>query len=371
MRPSRAPCVDVTSPSADTSRSPCALRQPAPVLLKEHLRGAEALAHRELAAYAALAAPPALAPRGANAAADSDAYAYGFALRAEEARSLEAPLAPVLGYFLAPSPEKEGAEAAAPRGDDEGEAPLSLWVVQRWEGLRTLEEYPAAPQPRAAAPRWWPPVQRVADAPGAARARFVATAAARAVGALAHCHARRVAHGALDARALLLSTADDASPNGATVRLANFGFSVVGGPTAAPRQSADRDTPDADAEAADDAAAALAAAAQSDCRALGLALAELVFAALSLEGPGPRTAAPALARIFDDIFARDWRAIAAFCAEEPAWGPPCALLGARGGAGWALLAALTEEDTYSADAPRVLAAAAQLAEAVRVDVWDD
>ena len=72
--------------------------------------------------------------------------------------------------------------------------------MQRWEALRTLAEYPAAPQAAAAAAAtaWWPPVQRVADTPAARRARFVATAAARAVAALAYCHARRVAHGALD-----------------------------------------------------------------------------------------------------------------------------------------------------------------------------
>jgi hypothetical protein len=182
------------------------------VLLKEHLRGAEALAKRELAAYAALFAADdasASAPRFSATAADGGFGARGragapgggeagFALRPGPAGGGgEAPLAPVLGYFLAPSPPStpEG-EVYAPQGGQGGR--LSLWVVQRWEGLRTVDEYPATPQPRATAPRWWPPVQRVADAPGAARARFAATAAARAVGALAHCHARRVAHGALD-----------------------------------------------------------------------------------------------------------------------------------------------------------------------------
>jgi hypothetical protein len=99
-------------------------------------------------------------------------------------------------------------------------------------------------------------------------------------------------------RALLLNTADDTALRGAAVRLANFGFAVMGGAAAAaaaPPPSYDPDDPDA---AVDDPAAALAAAARADCSALGLALAELFFDALSLEGAGPshrrRRAAPPL-----------------------------------------------------------------------------
>ncbi len=173
------------------------------MLLKEHLRGAEAVARRELAAYAALAAPPALAPGAPRP--------RPFSLRpAPRQDETEPPLAPVLGWFMAPSPGAPAAADGASRdeayadgaydGASERDEPDSLWVVQRWETLRTLAEYPAAPQAAAAAAAtaWWPPVRRVADAPGARRARFVATAAARAVAALAYCHARRVAHGALD-----------------------------------------------------------------------------------------------------------------------------------------------------------------------------
>ena len=36
----------------------------------------------------------------------------------------------------------------------------------------------------------------------------------------------------------------------------------------------------------------------------------------------------------------DWRAIRAFCADEPAWAPAVALLDEGAGAGWAVLAAL-------------------------------
>jgi len=161
------------------------------VLLKEHLRGAEAVARRELAAYDALASPPALLPGAPRP--------RPFALRATPRQDeTEPPLAPVLGWFEAPSPATpDGSADDAP--DDEQDVD-SLWIVQRWETLRTLAEYPAAPQAAAAAAAvaWWPPVQRVADTPAARRARFVATAAARAVAALAYCHARRVAHGALD-----------------------------------------------------------------------------------------------------------------------------------------------------------------------------
>ena len=137
------------------------------------------------------------------------------------------------------------------------------------------------------------------------------------------------------------------------MRLANFGFAVTG---------------DSPSNADEDAAAEdLASAAQRDCRALGGALAELIFSALSREGPTPRTGADALRRTFVDVFARDWAAVAAFCGEEPAWAPACGLLAASGGAGWALLAALFDDDTYSADADGVLAAAAALEDAVRVE----
>lgn len=70
------------------------------MLLKEHLRGAEAVGRRELAAYAALAAPPALGPPGAP-------RPRPFALRPTTAQqdTAEPPLAPVLGYFQAPSPQ--------------------------------------------------------------------------------------------------------------------------------------------------------------------------------------------------------------------------------------------------------------------------
>ena len=141
------------------------------------------------------------------------------------------------------------------------------------------------------------------------------------------------------------------------MRLANFGFAVVGAGSPAA----------ADAEAAEVAAAALAEAARGDCRALGLAIAELVFAALSLEGPSERTSAAALGRLMLDVFAGDVAAAAAFAQEEPAWAPPCALLAAGQGAGWRLVSALVDPRTYSADADEVSAVADAFLEVVRVE----
>ena len=139
--------------------------------------------------------------------------------------------------------------------------------------------------------------------------------------------------------------------------MANFGFAVVGAATPAAE----------DAEAAESAAAALAEAARGDCRALGIAIVELVFAALSLEGPGERTSAAALGRLVLDVFSGDVAAAAAFAQEEPAWAPPCALLAAGQGAGWSLVSALIDSRTYSADADEVTAAADAFLEVVRVE----
>lgn len=141
------------------------------------------------------------------------------------------------------------------------------------------------------------------------------------------------------------------------MRLANFGFAVTGAASGASSSSDDTEA----------ATAALAEAARGDCRALGLAIAELVFSALSLEGPGERTSAEALGRLLLDVFAGDVAAGAAFAQEEPAWAPACALLAAADGAGWRLVAALLDQRTYSADADDVAAAAEAFLQVVRVE----
>lgn len=153
------------------------------------------------------------------------------------------------------------------------------------------------------------------------------------------------------------------------MRLANFGFAVTGAAPTASRQAAARsDDDDGGADGDDDAATALAEAARSDCRALGLAVLELVFSSLSLEGAqSERTSAAALGRLVLDVFAGDVAAASAFAAEEGAWGPPCALLAAGDAAGWRLVAALLDERTYSADADEVAAAAAALLQVVSVE----
>ena len=147
------------------------------------------------------------------------------------------------------------------------------------------------------------------------------------------------------------------------MRLANFGFAVTG---ATPPDTGIASSSD-NAEAAEAASAALAEAARGDCRSLGLAIAELVFSALSLEGPGERTSAEALGRLLLDVFAGDVAAASAFAQEEPAWAPACALLSAADGAGWRLIAALLDQRTYSADADDVADAAEAFLQVVRVE----
>ena len=80
-----------------------------------------------------------------------------------------------------------------------------------------------------------------------------------------------------------------------------------------------------------------------------------------MQGPSARTEAVALLRVFDTIFARDWQAIAAYCADDPSWTRVMDVLTLGG---WEVLQALLETDTYSADDPRVSSACQRWLDAV-------
>ncbi len=116
-------------------------------------------------------------------------------------------------------------------------------------------------------------------------------------------------------------------------------------------------------DAADEADAALPAPwgvlVHSEASQLGAHIASLIFSALSADGPAPRTSARELCRLFADVHRHDWRAIRDFCADEPAWATPVALLDEGAGAGWAVLAALLAAgDTSGVHERRALLASA-------------
>jgi len=353
---------------------------PARVLLKAYSPAAFSLASTELRAAAALAL------RSSNGAAN-------FWLLTDAPAWAEAPVAPVVGWFYAPLP------ATQPGGIMPAQEGIGLWVVQRWVTLTSLATLAATlPPPQVAqaaaitsstknteqgdASTWLSSLlsRAVPDRtpppsppPPPSRAAVIVQACVGAVEAVAFLHSKRIAHGALDSRCFLIENAQGrggaagAAASRLVVRVANFGFAVVGSDDEA--QSADEQQ-------------ALADAAQRDCVALGVSIAEAVFGALStevrriqracdgrvlslphiyttrcalcLQGPGPRTSGDAMRRLFIDIFARDWAAIQSYCADEPAW---TAAVDALQPSGWALLQALLEVDTYSGDDSRVTAAA--------------
>lgn len=257
------PLGDERAPAVTLFAARCTTASVAPsrVLLKAY--HAAQLGAAELAAYEALSR------RCTDGAAT-------FWLASDVPAWAEAPLAPVVGFFLAAVPPAPGEPQIDPTE--------VLWVVQRWvplTSLATLASSVAAPPPPPAAPQssWLdalvklvnpfeaatvagpqpPPQQQQAPLPPSRdRDAAIVRACVGAAAALAFLHSKRVAHGSLDAKCFLLDSG--------TVRLTNLGFATLG----------------ADSDGAQE-QQALADAAQQDCRALGGAIAQAVFSSLSTE----------------------------------------------------------------------------------------
>jgi len=261
------------------------------VLLREFPPEAASLAQRELQAYALLDA--------------------SFANRSA---AVEPPLAPLLGAFSAQSVGAPASSYAA-----------STFLVTRWDAPpRPWALHASREQPqRNALVRTFAP-----DAARRDRARFVAAAAAGAADALAFCHAKGVAHNALDGAACLLSADEDSAWESLTVRLTNFGYSYA------------REATAAGPESEEEAERAWAEACEADVRAWGRTLAEAVFSALSTEGATERTEGLALERLFSLLFEGEAEAMREYCQAEEAWAPAVEALDAGGGRGWYLLSAV-------------------------------
>jgi hypothetical protein len=306
-------------------------QDPVPVLLKEYLPAARAVALNELAALTALVGVPPVEDKWRVASA---------------APARDPPVVQLLGYFMA-APSARGAEAAGgadlgaaaaastPSGSADARLGETVWVVSRWDGLAPLSLYPAAQQTSGLG--LGALFGGGGGGGGAARARFLRAVARGALHALAFCHAAGVAHGSLGAGSILLSTFDDAAAARLIVKLSDFGFARV----VAGAEAAGAAAPAAVGAAAfDDADTPLALARAADLRALAAVYLETVLAALAAGGPEGAPSAEVVTRVLGDVYEWDVDAYAAYVRAEPAWEAAAALLDADGGAGWALVAGM-------------------------------
>jgi hypothetical protein len=305
------------------------------------------------AAHAMLDAHAAFAARGGGAAARPfwcPRSVRAFAGAGADADAPEPPIVPLVGFCYGYNNLPEGAPTRKARMASGGRLP-SLFIVQRWvRGNFTQLGFWLASLPTP------PPVSAAAEGDAdAARRVFVARAACNAVRAVAFLHACRLTLNAFDASSLLLSSWEDSCVrHGAdepAVFVTNLLFSVA--------------LPDNAEEADAVLPAPWGVLMRAEASNLGVHIASLVFSALSADGPAPRTSARELCRLFTDVHRHDWRAIRAFCADEPAWTPAVALLDEGAGAGWAVLAALlAARDTGVHERHALLASAAQWRAAV-------
>lgn len=275
------------------------------VLLKEYVNAAAAtMADAEVEAYMKLYADP----EDSTIAQLPDGIPVGTPF---DPASL--PVVPLVAFFASKPVGNPGA------GAGESGARGSLWTVQAWGpgGLARLSEYPARRQETKEA-TFWPPVQRVRDNGLGPRQRYVRNAANGVLAALAAVHSRGIAHNAVDASAFQVSTSVDQKADDLEVRLMNFGF-----------------------------AGRLTEESQSrDLRAGAVVIAELVFSALSLSGPSDRTTAPALERLFEQVFGLDVTQAREYCAQETEWIAAVEFWDYRDrqGDGWSLLADMWRGD---------------------------
>jgi len=230
------------------------------------------------------------------------------------------PAAPVLGYFTS-VPTDEARRIAELSGGDASQE--SLWVVTKWEGLAPLQQVLGRiknPRPPSEAAegvlgRWLGVGRSDGDAPW--RRRWARGVVRGALGCLAACHGKGVAHGSLCTQAVFVSEGPSERGDGRPiVRLSNLGL--------APLSSA----------------ADVRAGTAQDSRGMAAVVLEVALSSLSLDGAGDRTGPEAVSRLLFDALSGDADALRDYMLEEPEWEPVCAWLGEGGGAGWALLGGL-------------------------------
>eukprot|EP00471_Norrisiella_sphaerica_P000984 CAMPEP_0184478868 /NCGR_PEP_ID=MMETSP0113_2-20130426/767_1 /TAXON_ID=91329 /ORGANISM="Norrisiella sphaerica, Strain BC52" /LENGTH=483 /DNA_ID=CAMNT_0026856795 /DNA_START=28 /DNA_END=1479 /DNA_ORIENTATION=+ len=240
-----------------------------PLLLKEYRGDAKKLAMRELAVQARLR----------NAEADTNAL----------------PVLPILGTF-----ESKCIVHMTENGFSFGDK--SLWTVESLNGITdTLVSYPYFPQKQQLSdklPIIGPEMflRR--------RESYIRKVMKGAIESLVDVHSNGIAHGALDMTSILVNTFDETKVKEVNVRLSNFGYAI---------NTAEEPTPEMQAaaevgvtipasllidpvEAAENAgkgslesSEARKAAMKEDVYRLGLIFAELVYGAMSPEGPNART----------------------------------------------------------------------------------
>ena len=220
----------------------------------------------------------------------------------EEARALvnpDLPVAQCLGCFVAET------SRPSPRYPPDM-VQEAVYLVYKFERLMPLTEYAAFEQPPGP---WW---QREADP--AEQRKFLKTVMWRALAALDYAHEMGVAHCALSASCLMLSTFEHRqAKSGLLVKLDNWGFGLVLDGVG-----------DGEAEEAK----------ARDLRSLGLALLSLVFEGTA-GGPAEATSEASLGRLLE-LFPGDMDAFRDYCGGIPEFEPGLAFLEAydNAGVGW-------------------------------------
>lgn len=306
-----------------------------PLLLKEYRGDAKNLAMRELAVQARI--------RVGN----------------EDARAL--PVLPILGTF-----ESKCIVHMTENGFSFGDK--SLWTVESLNGITdTLVSYPYYPQKQQftdklpiIGPEMF--LRR--------RESYIRKVVKGMLESLANIHDNGIAHGALDMTSILVTTFDETKTKDIKVRLSNFGYAI---------NTAEEVTPDIAAankvgivtpasllidpivamensgkgemEHAD----AIKAAKRDDVYRMGLIFAELVYGAMSPEGPNARTHSSFIERRlrfknFDVDGLREW-------SLEPTWTLIVDFLDKDEKAGWDLLQLLIQPKEEGLDSEGITAQA--------------
>jgi len=293
-----------------------------PLLLKEYRGDAKMLAMRELAVQARL--------------------------RNEQEDATSLPVLPILGTF-----ESKCIVHMTENGFSFGDK--SLWTVESLNGITdTLVSYPYFPQKQQLSdklPIIGPEMflRR--------REAYIRKVIKGALSALADVHASGIAHGALDMTSILVTTFDETKVKEAKVRLSNFGYAVNTAPESTPEMKAASEVgvtipasllldPVQAGEFAGrgtlDEDEARKVVMREDVYRLGLIFAELVYGAMSPEGPNARTHSSFIERRlrfkgFDVEGLREW-------SLEPSWTLIVDFMDKDEKAGWDLMQQLVKPD---------------------------
>lgn len=280
------------------------LQRSVPVLLKEYLPVAHAVAYNELLVLHRLLGG---LPQDTYEAANS-------------LTSRHPPVVPLLGYFVSAPTD----EAAALSMDAEAD---SIWLVYRWEGLKPLNMYMDAAEPPKGQASFFKK-KEVAEAEAwAARHLWLRSLSRGLVAAVAHCHGSGVVHGSLSSGTVFVSSVEDRDARELYVKLDNFGFGRLD-PTGGVLGLSGPQLPGLDLDAT-----APQEGRRFDMQAVALVLMEVFAAgtATSAAGALPRAT---LTRLMFDIYDNDVDALRSYCTTDPELEGLVGFLDQNDRAGW-------------------------------------